>query len=489
MFNSSQISFSQTNLLPLIVSDLLEAGELNFNKNTDRKLLVSKLQEQYQSLQVDEKVKTNISSLGDEKTFTVTTGHQLCLFGGPAYFIYKIVSAIKACELYALHNPDKKFVPVFWLASEDHDFEEVNHLYLFNKKIQWNKEGKGAVGRLNTEGLAEVLNEVKALVGESEVTKIFEESLAATSLSAMTRYWVNALFGKYGLVIIDADDKDLKRSFSSVIEKEFKEKVGKSEVEKTNAILGEKYKLQVNPRDINFFLMEDGKRERFTEANTDWQKILQEHPEKFSPNVIYRPLYQEYILPNVAYVGGPNELAYWFQLKGVFTANDLVFPQLVLRDSFLLINAQQQKLMNALSLSVEDIFKSTDQLKAQYISGKEEWNMAQYSNDFSNVFSSLKEEVNKIDASLEGMVDAEKARLFKQLENLSSKIMKAQKLRYEIDLNKIEKLKNQLFSGGVFQERKVNFMEFYVHYNEQYFEQLFLSSNPFNSCLKVLSDL
>ena len=137
MLNITNIPLSKTNLVPPIITDLLKQEELNFNKKTDRKLLVSKLREQYASYAANEKVKLNIDALLDENTFTVTTGHQLCLLGGPAYFIYKIVSTIKACELYALQYPSKKFVPVFWLASEDHDFAEVDHLYLFNKKIQW----------------------------------------------------------------------------------------------------------------------------------------------------------------------------------------------------------------------------------------------------------------------------------------------------------------------------------------------------------------
>ena len=159
MLNNTNIPFSQTKLLPPIITDLLKQGELNFNKKTDRKLLVSKLNEQYSSFAVHDKVKANIESLLDENTFTVTTGHQLCLLGGPAYFIYKIVSTIKACELYAAQYPTKKFVPVFWLASEDHDFEEVNHFFLYSKKVDWKTAQTGAVGRMKMEGFSEVFSD------------------------------------------------------------------------------------------------------------------------------------------------------------------------------------------------------------------------------------------------------------------------------------------------------------------------------------------
>lgn len=488
MLNITNIPLSKTNLVPPIITDLLKQEELNFNKKTDRKLLVSKLREQYASYAANEKVKLNIDALLDENTFTVTTGHQLCLLGGPAYFIYKIVSTIKACELYALQHPSKKFVPVFWLASEDHDFAEVDHLYLFNKKIQWQKEASGAVGRLNVEGLQSIVEEVKSLTGDSDLITIFEQALHSSDLAAFTKYWVNALFAKYGLLIIDADDADFKRSFAPIISREFKDNIGKREVEKTNAILSEKYKLQVNPREINFFRLEDDKRERFVEPLGNWEDLLDTNPEKFSPNVIYRPLYQEFILPNVAYVGGPNELAYWFQIKGVFAAHQISYPQLILRDSFLVLNANQQKVMNILNFSFVDLLESAEALKSRFLKSKMEISDANYSNALLKVFEDLKLEVSKIDTTLVGAVEAEKAKNLKSLENLFGRIKKAEKTRHEVDLNKIDKLKNQLFPEGIFQERRVNFMEFYSRYGAAYLDALIQNANPLNSCLKVLQE-
>lgn len=488
MLINKEILFSETNLLPPIITDLLKQEELNFNKKTDRKLLVSKLKDQYGAFASNEKVQLNIDALINEDTFTVTTGHQLCLLGGPAYFIYKIISTIKACELYASKYPSKKFVPVFWLASEDHDFEEVNHLYLFNKKIQWQKEAGGAVGRLDIEGLKALIDEVKNATGENDITKIFEEALATSNLADFTKYWVNAIFGKYGLVIINADDKELKRSFSSVIEKEFTEKVAKVEVEKTNAVLVEKYKVQVNPREVNFFLLDEKKRERFIEPLGNWKQLLEHSPEKFSPNVIYRPLYQEFVLPNVAYVGGPNELAYWFQLGGVFAAHQIPYPQLILRDSFLVINSNQLKMMRTLNFTEIDVLENVDVLKSRFLYSKMEISDVKYTAALQQLFDDLKQEVSKIDSTLEGTVEAEKAKTVKSLENLFGRIKKSEKARHEVDLNKIEKLKNQLFPDGIFQERRVNFIEFYARFGSTYFDALLQNANPLNSCLKVLEE-
>ena len=478
---------SQTSLVPPIVADLLEQGEPNFNKQTNRKLLVQKLKEQYSAITIHEKVQTNIELLSDDNTFTVTTGHQLCLLGGPAYFIYKIISTIKACELYAKQYPEKNFVPVFWLASEDHDFEEVNHFYLFGKKVEWKTTQAGAVGRMKTEGFNEVFNELKSILPEIPNFFSLSSTSPTSSLSSFTRLWLNKLFGDQGLIIIDADDADLKRSFSNVITKEFEEQVGKKVVEKTNEELAKKYKVQVNPRDINFFKLEEGKRERFTAENSfNWKELLLSHPGVFSPNVIYRPLYQEFILPNVAYVGGPNELAYWFQLKDLFSVHELAYPQLILRDSFLILNNNQRKVLNALQINVEDILLNSEQLKSNYVASKMEINDEIFQQGLMKVFDSLKAEVSKIDSTLEATIDAERAKNLKSLENLFGRIKKADKSRHEIDLNKIDKLKNQLFPEGVFQERRVNFMEFYSRLGEDYLNALYLNANPLNSCLKVL---
>ncbi|MFM7024315.1 MAG: bacillithiol biosynthesis cysteine-adding enzyme BshC [Flavobacteriales bacterium] len=487
MVRCSEIALDQTNLVPAIVKDLLKEEGLNFSKTTNRKLLVERLREQYKNFRKEEAVENNIAALLNENTFTVTTGHQLCLFGGPAYFIYKIISTIRACELYSQKYPAQKFVPVFWLASEDHDFEEVNHLYLFNKKIEWNKEAKGAVGRIGTDDLEEVFSQIKALIPSADLS-FFANAFNEKNLSLFTKSWLNQLFGKYGLVVIDADDKEFKQSFASVIEKEFKEKTGQTEVGKTNAILQEKYKVQVNPREINFFFLDENIRERFQENDgRNWEKLLKENPEKFSPNVIYRPLYQEFILPNVAYVGGPNELAYWLQLKSLFAVHNIPYPQLILRDSFLFITAGQRKIMQALGLDLASLFQSAEQLKAQYIQSKTDLDEATYQKQIDNVYLLIRNEALKVDGSLEGMVDAERAKSLKSLEGLMSRIKKAEKSRRQIDLNKIEKVKNQLFPEGVFQERRVSFLEFYAK-DPSYIDLLLKKANPFNSCLKVLEE-
>ena len=274
--------------------------------------------------------KANIVLLEKATAYTVTTGHQLCLFTGPLYFIYKIASTINLCKALKTNFPKKDFVPIYWMASEDHDFEEINHAFAFGKKVMWNSTQKGAVGEFSTEGLQEVITELKTILGDNEksneLIQLFEKAYTNHSnLADATRYLVNELFGEYGIVILDGNDSNLKQLFKDEFKKDIFENTSVQLVNKTIDKLKVNYSAQVTPRDINVFYKEKGLRERiekqgshYAVLNTDitfteqeLNNIIETTPEKLSPNVVLRPLYQQKILPNIAYVGGPGEIAYW----------------------------------------------------------------------------------------------------------------------------------------------------------------------------------
>lgn len=195
-------------------------------KDTNRSVLVNVLLKQYAHITtVSETTKNNINLLNNTNTFTVTTGHQLCLFTGPLYFIYKIVTAINLAQQLKNDFPDKNFVPVYWMATEDHDFEEINHFVAFGKKVTWNSEQKGAVGRFSLNNFDVVLEELKSVLGTMYGTEpalqLFENTyLKNKNLAEATRYLVNELFAEFGLVIIDGDDADLKKCFAPYMHKE-----------------------------------------------------------------------------------------------------------------------------------------------------------------------------------------------------------------------------------------------------------------------------
>ena len=365
-----------------------------------RKTLVKTLEGQYKDINTSSTTKENIQLLLDSNTFTITTGHQLNLFTGPLYFLYKIISTINLCETLQVKYPKQKFVPIYWMATEDHDFEEIQYFNFKHKKVKWHRESSGAVGRLSTKGLDAVFNEIKQVFGTSKngqkLTKLFKESyLQHDNLTDATRFLTNELFADYGLVIIDADSKELKHEFAPFIEEELLKNTAYHQVSKTNKELSKHYKIQVNPREINLFYLTNNIRERIifkdnkylinnTNISFSWEDFLIEvsnHPERFSPNVILRPLYQEVVLPNLCYIGGGGELAYWLELKAYFEKVGVVFPILLLRNSALLLSDKQHRKLNKLVVSKEELFLKQTDLIHQKVKEVSNLNM-----DFSTMY-------------------------------------------------------------------------------------------------------
>jgi len=326
-----------------------------------RAILVQQLTKQYASTDTSSATSQHIQQLGNSNTFTVVTGHQLNLFTGPLYFLYKIISTINLCKELKATYPEHHFVPVYWMATEDHDFEEINYFNFNRIKFQLNKEVSGPVGRLSTEGLEAVFEHFKQHLthgnNAKQLVSWFENAyLRHDNLADATRYLANELFKEQGLVIVDGDDTVLKQLFIPHIKEELQNQSSIQAVEESFPILKD-YLIQVNPREINLFYIENGLRERiifednvYKVLHTDIQFTQEEilhlvdtHPEKFSPNVILRPLYQEVILPNLCYIGGGGELAYWLELKKVFEVHNTPFPMLLLRNSVLLATENKIK--------------------------------------------------------------------------------------------------------------------------------------------------
>ncbi|MEY3405657.1 MAG: bacillithiol biosynthesis cysteine-adding enzyme BshC, partial [Bacteroidota bacterium] len=170
-----------------------------------RAVLKASLEKQYGEIKPTGAVRKNIDLLESDTTFTIVTGHQLNLFSGPLYFIYKIVSTINACKQLKVAYPGYDFVPVYWMASEDHDFEEISYFKLLGKKYTWKTEQQGAVGRMHLKELLPLLSEVP---GDLEPFAAAYKSSA--TLSEAVRKYVHALFADEGLIVIDADDRELK---------------------------------------------------------------------------------------------------------------------------------------------------------------------------------------------------------------------------------------------------------------------------------------
>jgi bacillithiol biosynthesis cysteine-adding enzyme BshC len=461
-------------------------GQIQEKKNSfedkNRSVLVSVLQQLYSKISISDLTQQNIEALTNSNTFTVTTGHQLNLFTGPLYFLYKIISTINLTKELKVKYPEYNFVPIYWMATEDHDFEEINYFNFKGRKFRWNIESSGPVGRLSTEGLADFFEVYARELGTGKnanaIKKLFNESyLNHSTLADATRFLANELFGKYGLVILDADNQELKRTFVPYIKEELLNQTSHKKVLETVENLKE-YNIQVNPRAINLFYLEDNLRERIIFENGKYKvnnskiefseneilTLLENHPEKFSPNVIMRPLYQEVILPNLCYIGGGGEIAYWLELKTFFDAVKVTFPILLLRNSALLTTEKQTKKIAKLGLTCGDLFLKQDVLKNDCIK-----KLSEISIDFTvqkehlqKQFEGLYQIANQTDKSFIGAVKAQETKQLKGLENLEKRLLKAQKRKYSEELERIIDLQNELFPNQSLQERQANFSEFYL---------------------------
>ena len=474
-----------------------------------RHLLAKRIMYQYGDNSISQSTLSNIDLLKEHTTFTITTGHQLNLFTGPLYFLYKIFSTINLAEKLNKTYPTNHFVPVYWMATEDHDFEEINYFNLFGKKVKWERNSAGAVGELSTDGLKEVKQQLKKDFGESENAKklisFFSDAYTKhDNLADATRFLANTLFYHHGLVIVDGNDAELKKCFIPYAEKELTENLSFKKVsettEKLNA-LG--YSEQVHPREINLFYLKENLRERIIERDGSFYvnetdisfskaeilKELQENPQRFSPNALLRPLYQEVILPNLCYIGGGGELAYWFQLKDYFNKVEVPFPILLLRNSALLVAKNLSEKLSKLNVSVEDLFLPQHELMTKHTKeiSKIDIDFSQQKDFLKQQFSDLYELAKQTDASFLGAVGAQERKQLNGLENLEKRLLKAQKRNLSEELERIKDIQNQLFPNQSLQERQLNFSEFYLEYGEELLDVLKENLEPLDANFTILN--
>lgn len=460
-----------------------------------REVLVEALERQYSELSS----KPDFSVLNDSKTFVVTTGHQLNIFTGPLYVIYKIITTINLARALQTAYPAYRFVPVYWMATEDHDFEEISYFSLFGKKYTWQTQQKGAVGRMTPRELGEALKILP------ERVPVFEKAyLQCHNLADAVRCYMNDLFGAEGLVCIDGDDDALKRLFLPVIKDELTSSHAYTLATRTTQQIEDLgYHTQISPREINLFYLDEGIRERIVKEgeayrvlNTDLvfseAEILamaEEHPARFSPNVVLRPLYQEVVLPNLAYIGGPSEVPYWLQLKGIFEHFDVPFPMLLPRNFALYINAANHKRAEKLGVSVEQLFWDDVKLRKTFVekTSTASLELATEKKAIEKVFVEILSKALVIDKTLEGAVSAEKTKILNSLENLEKRLQKAEERNYETEVNQLLGLKAKLFPNGVLQERSDNFLNFYLN-DSAFIQKLLHHFDPLDFSFNILTE-
>jgi len=484
----------------------IEEKKSNFSKE-NREVLVKALKRQYEKEDLTVKVNQNLESLAQENTYTITTGHQLNVFTGPLYFWYKIINVIKLCDQLRLRYPNSKFVPIYWMASEDHDFDEIHYFNFRGRKLSWNHNQGPAVGHLNLNGFDELFKEFDDLLGKGanadELRRLFKESyFDRENLSAATHHLVHELFKDKGLLIVDGDDRELKQLFSPVMRDDLVKHHAFQEVNASIDKLKKGYKIQVNPREINLFYLQDNNRSRIVKIDSGYELAdsskfftqeellaeLESKPERFSPNVVLRPLYQETILPNLAYIGGGGEIAYWFELKGMFDLYKVSFPMLLLRNSLLILNEKQIKKAEHLDLDPKCLLRKKENLidimLPKYSSLN--WDFSKKIKFLEDQFQELFAIANQTDKSFMGAVAAQQKKQINGLKNLEKRLKVAEKRRLYDKITRLESLHEQVSPNNSLEERQRNFAIYYEQYGPLLYDAIYEHLDPLAMDLTIL---
>lgn len=493
------------------LSGMQQAIDQRKKFNTNRSVLVAALKEQYKAVDTDEKVLRNIDSLLSENTFTITTAHQNNIFTGPLYFIYKIVHAIQLADHLNKSIPGNQFVPLYYIGSEDADLEELNHIWLGGEKLVWETKQTGSVGRMIIDdSLLALLNRMEGQLliwpSGSEIIGLLRSAYTkGRTIAEATFHFVNSLFSEYGLVVLEPDRAALKNQMHSIFEDDLLHQGASGIVETTAASLEKAgYKVQAHPREINLFYLLDNKRERIEKSREGWKVVnngpsftkeallqeLNDHPERFSPNVILRGLYQETILPNIAFIGGGGETAYWLQLKDLFQHYQVPFPVLILRNSFLILEKKWMEKAARLGFTPEDLFLPAQELLNKLVKrdSPNATSLDSTLSELENLYAACSSQAKAIDSSLEAHVEALKTKTLYRLKELEKKMLRAEKRKYEDQQRQISHLREHLFAGDGLQERRDNLSYYYARWGKDFIHQLYLHSPTLEQEFVILQE-
>ena len=475
---------------------------------TDRSTLVKQLEEQYAGVDGSPHVRENIARLAEDTTFTVCTAHQPAIFTGHLYFIYKILHTIRIAEWLKEQHPELHFVPVFFMGSEDADLDELGHIYLGGEKLEWETKQTGAVGRMTTKGLDKLFYRLE---GELSVQPYGPELMAllrtayldSPDIQTATFRLLHSLFADRGLVVLIADKAAFKKQMLAVFEDDLFHGEGTRIVNETIGRLGEHYKVQANPRPINLFYLKDDLRNRiertpegfvvvdtrlrFTEQQL--REELHRNPERFSPNVILRGLFQETILPNLAFIGGGGETAYWLELKALFDRYHTPFPVLVLRNSFLLVQKQWMEKLRHAGFDIRDVFRKGEDLVNELVQRDSDHRLSLEEEiaAANHYYEALKALARPVDPTLEQHVTALQVRALEPIRSLEKKLLKAEKRRFTEQQRQIQLLKAALFPHDSLQERVENILPWYAAYGPAILDELYRQSPALDQQFVVLT--
>jgi bacillithiol biosynthesis cysteine-adding enzyme BshC len=525
----ANISFSSTKLFSKLINDYAEGrgnaqefvqyapnvegyqAAINGRKMhpVNRVLLVEVLTAQYANLRQETAVNDNIALLKKENTFVVTTAHQPNLFSGPLYFFYKIIHAIQLAASLKVQFPQDNFVPVYYMGSEDADLDEVGAFNIDSTKYQWRTNQTGAIGRMKVDDA--LLKLIQQLEGYWSSLPKGQEALAilkdayqkGKTINEATLHFVHAFFGSKGLIVLQPDDAKLKAAFIPVMEKELLTQFSHQAIQPTIASLAKNYHVQTEGRSLNLFYLKDQTRARIEKQGDQYIVVdteirftqaeiileLHQYPARFSPNVILRGVYQETILPGVVFVGGGGELAYWMELKNVFQEAGVHYPLLQLRNSILLMNQRQAAQWKDMQFENEDLFKPLLDLEIAYVKmhTKEALHLSEHLDALTNLYASIKKEVVKVDSTLGAHAENLAHQAKSKLVELEKKMVRAERRKQTVAIQRIHRIQKELFPQGNLQERVENFSKWVGQYDQSWIETIMEHSTGLESKFRIIT--
>lgn len=479
-----------------------KAEEFQFQGN--RPEVVSILTDFNKQFNASEETFNQIDKFSKPNSLAVVTGQQLTLYGGPLFTIYKTLTAIIYSKKWSeiLSRP---VVPVFWLADEDHDFDEAVQFKLpdnnqpvtipFSKTDNNNHQPpvsqiefgdsfkdfkKSVLQELDTSDFSELL--------WSELNEAYKENV--TFRSAFGKWLLN-LFGDHGLVLAGSFYEPVKELSKSVLQTSVQHSKEISELldSSTYRLISEGYHGQVQVQESNLFLIRKDKgREKLVKATNGWEadntvwtedeliNKIEAEPERFSPNVFLRPIIQDRLLPTIGYVAGPGETAYYAQMKELYTFFELTMPVIIPRFSITLVESSIKRILDKLPFKITDYNQRIEDLEKQYVTETESTDIEKFFGIWKNQIQELtefkKETINEIDPSLAKSVGKAKAVYFTELDKLKGKVYRSVKQQEEIQLTRISKIQTNLFPDGNLQEREIAFIYYMNKYGLDIWEKL-----------------
>jgi bacillithiol synthase len=474
-----------------------------------RALLPEIIQKQYHEHKISRQTQQNIDLLASPKTIAIVTGQQLGIFGGPLYTIYKTITAIKLCHFLKENFDDFNFVPVFWLEGDDHDYDEVRTFSVLNNEnglLTLNYDdglgeelNRGSIGHLKfNENLNTVFESLTGFLRESEFKASLIDFLKTiyqpdkSFLETFRELMVN-LFDEYGLVVFNPLDQAAKKLLIPVFKKAIEDYATQSlSLVERSAELEEVYHAQVKVKAINMFYMDEkerllieptdsgelrlkGKRKKFT-----FEEILHQietNPENFSPNVLLRPICQDYLFQTGFYIAGPGEISYFAQVNPLYESYDLEEPFIYPRSSATIVEQGVNNVLKKQNLTYLDIFTDENELIQKVVSASSDINLDELfqksSEELGIMFSQISEKLKTIDKTLLDLSEKSKQRIEQTLDYLKNKASEAEKRKYDTSIRQLTKVRNILFPNGNLQEREINFIYFVNKYGMDFLKWLY----------------